>query len=605
MKKTVCLMLSVLLCCVTLGFSASAADMWTYYPPYDSSCAYYNADGTAVSPSSGNGWYEDSGGFYATNAEGSYMTFSFTGCGVRYYPGMYGAMGSISNNVELYIDDVQVGTVNCCTSDGSWIGDPDPWEYTFEEIGTHVLKIVSGDVGGATYPACPVKCFEVLTRTQEQEEEEGWTAISLDELSYYTAASEKVNPSSGNGWYADGGEGFYATNAEGSFAVFAFTGDAVRYYPGLFGSMGSISNNAEIYIDGVKVGTVNCCTSDGSWISDPDPWEYTFEEIGTHVLKIVSGDVGGATSPAVPVKGVSVRNYTAAEQPVITQGEEPSCASHQLLLSGQLGMSFYMDLSMLSESEKTASCMTFTVNGVETTVEFDAANVNENGYYAFTAYVNAVQMAEKITPVFHYGEKTLELEPYSVADYLAYIDEHASQYDAVTLALVHAVADYGHYAQPFLAGNNGWTVGDKYAEAKEYYTEEYDYAAILNLVKDEGMEKDVDNSAVEKVSYMLNLDAETGIDVFLTTAAEPALNGSLTAEKVGNRYRVSFTGIKAQELGDRVSIGGDAEGAFSVTVSGLSYVRAVLKNDSFNATAKNAVCALYNYYAAALAYLED
>ena len=51
-----------------------------------------------------------------------------------------------------------------------------------------------------------------------------------------------------------------------------------------------------------------------------------------------------------------------------------------------------------------------------------------------------------------------------------------------------------------------------------------------------------------------------------------------------------------------------ADGEFSVSVSGLSYVRAVLKNDSFNATAKNAVCALYNYYAAAvayLAYLED
>ena len=85
----------------------------------------------------------------------------------------------------------------------------------------------------------------------------------------------------------------------------------------------------------------------------------------------------------------------------------------------------------------------------------------------------------------------------------------------------------------------------------------------------------------------------------------PRHNYILTAEKVGNRYRVSFTGIKAYELGNDLVITGNADGAFSVTVSGLSYVRAVLKNDSFDETAKNAVCALYNYYAAALAYLED
>ena len=99
MKKTIALTLSAALLfltlSLTLGFSASAAEMWTYYPPYDSSCVYYNASGTVVNPSSGDGWYEDSGGFYATNAEGSYMTFTFTGCGIRYYPGLYGAMGSI------------------------------------------------------------------------------------------------------------------------------------------------------------------------------------------------------------------------------------------------------------------------------------------------------------------------------------------------------------------------------------------------------------------------------------------------------------------------------------------------------------------------------
>jgi hypothetical protein len=281
----------------------------------------------------------------------------------------------------------------------------------------------------------------------------------------------------------------------------------------------------------------------------------------------------------------------------------PSVKSHQLLLSGQLGVNFYMDLSALSDTEKAASYMEFEVNGETQTAAFDASNVNANGYYAFTAYVTSIQTAEKITPVFHYGDETVELEPYAVADYIAYIEEHSSDYDEETLALVRAVADYGHYAQPFLAEHNGWTVGDKYAEATEYFTEEYDYDTILAAVADKGLVKSIDGSAVTKVSYMLNLDAETGLDVFLTTSVEPTLDGGLTAEQVGNRYRISFTGIKAQELGDNLVITGDADGAFSVTVSGLSYVRAVLNNASFNAAAKDAVCALYGYYAAAVAYL--
>ena len=82
-------------------------------------------------------------------------------------------------------------------------------------------------------------------------------------------------------------------------------------------------------------------------------------------------------------------------------------------------------------------------------------------------------MADTITAVFHYGDDETITKTYSVLDYINSIDKNAANYDETTLALIHSIADYGHYSQPFLSAANNWTVGEDHAEMSKVYTERY------------------------------------------------------------------------------------------------------------------------------------
>jgi hypothetical protein len=71
------------------------------------------------------------------------------------------------------------------------------------------------------------------------------------------------------------------------------------------------------------------------------------------------------------------------------------------------------------------SYMTFECNGLDADpVPPDPEFRNAKGYYGFTCYVNTLQMAEKITAVFHYGKGNAETveDTYSVREYVRKVD---------------------------------------------------------------------------------------------------------------------------------------------------------------------------------------
>ena len=292
---------------------------------------------------------------------------------------------------------------------------------------------------------------------------------------------------------------------------------------------------------------------------------------------------------------------------------KPEFRSQSLVLSGQIGLNFFLELPELEGVDYGESYMEFTV-GKDPAVyrdAFDPDDTNSDGSrYGFTCYVNSIQMADTITATFHYGDGKTAVKEYSVAQYIEFFDEHAGDFSEKTIALIHAIADYGHYEQIFLAEVNGWTVGDKYAEMKACYTDPYDYAAILAAVEDKAFVKTLDGSGVTKASYKLHLDSETTVDVFLTAKSGVTLTasaefGGKTYEAVkqnDGRYLVRIPGISAHQLGDMITITGNAGGAFTVKVSALSYTRSVLNSGAAGKAAKDGVSALYAYYAAVLAY---
>ena len=295
----------------------------------------------------------------------------------------------------------------------------------------------------------------------------------------------------------------------------------------------------------------------------------------------------------------------------------PAFKFHSLLLGGQIGVNFFMDLPEIEGVDYSSSYMEFTVKGRTTTDPFDSEHMSETGgYYGFTCRVNSVQMADEITAVFHYGDNLTVTQTYSVIQYMQDFETMSSQFDSKIVDVVHAMADYGHYVQPFLATQNHWTVGTDHAEMSYYHTASYsnaDMTAVSGAVSEHAIVRDPGNSKIDHVAFSLYLDTETSIYVYLyvkdgyTGTVTATLDGgnSNVAEKISeNQYRVKINNISAHLLGEKHNILVNAEGEFTVTVSALSYVQGILASDAYknNTEAVNAVIALYYYYSAAHTY---
>ena len=303
---------------------------------------------------------------------------------------------------------------------------------------------------------------------------------------------------------------------------------------------------------------------------------------------------------------------------------KPTFQTQNLVLSGQIGVNFFLDLSSLTEAERKAGYMEFTLSGKggSTSIDtFDPNHMNASKkYYGFTCYVKSIQMAETITATYHYGDGKTISKTYSVEEYFQVFEEHASAFDQKTTDLIHAIADYGHYMQIYLASVNGFDIGTDYAESARYYATGYDYADIRSKVTANAIVKAITGSKVEKANYRLQLGSETTLDVFLTTTDGSAPTGvTLTiyeqvsgktttktytpVKQTDGRYLITIPNISAHKLGDMIEITGkDSNGKyFTVNVSALSFVYDVLDKLT-DAASRDGVSALYAYFEATVAY---
>ena len=294
----------------------------------------------------------------------------------------------------------------------------------------------------------------------------------------------------------------------------------------------------------------------------------------------------------------------------------PKFATHSLVLSGQIGVNFYMDLRPLSDEERVGTYMTFTISGKGSVpsepVYFDASQMNSDAlYHKFTCYVNSIQMADTITATYHWFEDGVEKtvsEDYSIKQYISAFDAKKESFDATTVALVHALADYGHYVQIFLdANNDNWSVGKDYAEMDLHFANSYDIDTIKTAVSGYAIDK-VNNTGgdIETITYSLVLDSETAIKVYFKPSGDytgtPTVtvgDQSYTATKTGGRYVVVIPKISAHQLiNPHTIVFTTTNGTATVTVSALSYVKGALNYYS-DADSQNAMAAIYAYSKAA------
>lgn len=134
-----------------------------------------------------------------------------------------------------------------------------------------------------------------------------------------------------------------------------------------------------------------------------------------------------------------------------------SFQSFALSLDGDLSLYFYLSLPGGAE-ENQSVYVNFRVNGNTQRVTFADSEHLSGDLYGFPCRLTAAQMADEITAIFHCRTRTEKIQ-YSLLEYLNYFGKNSGNFDEKTIALAEAIADYGHYCQPFLAKFNGWTIG--------------------------------------------------------------------------------------------------------------------------------------------------
>ena len=318
-----------------------------------------------------------------------------------------------------------------------------------------------------------------------------------------------------------------------------------------------------------------------------------------------------AGSHNIIVTALFADNYRLYSNEVTIKIIKPAFKGHNLVLSGKIGVNFYMELP---DGDYSDSYMEFNINGNKQIDYIDYADTYA-GLFNFTCYVTSVEIADNITAVFHYGDKTVESN-YTVEKYLNVIIENKDgAFDESTVELAKSIADYGHYIQPFLAEENNWIIGDKHnATAKATEIDDIAIENALMAVQEFAFSKDLGTSDIDKIGYSLVLDSDTKLCLYLIV--KDGYSGNVTAMRENNiipcekqsdgSYLISISGISAHKLGNmnEITVNTDS-GVCIISVSAISYVNTVLKSTAENLNtmaAKQAVTALYNYYAATLNY---
>ena len=193
-------------------------------------------------------------------------------------------------------------------------------------------------------------------------------------------------------------------------------------------------------------------------------------------------------------------------------------------------------------------------------------------------------------------DKTVVGTPYSIKDYIDWaLGEGASQLDTRQTKIIPKLADYGHYAQPYLARYNGWTIGKSYAEMTTYVTASYNYDTVKSSTQSSAFSRTENSADVESVEYRLVFGSQITLTVRIKPVSGTALDIQAEGAEVtqsGNYYLVNYANIFATQLTDVRTI---KAGDCTITVSPMSYVYSVLNSETTQDDIKNLVCALYGF----------
>ena len=206
-----------------------------------------------------------------------------------------------------------------------------------------------------------------------------------------------------------------------------------------------------------------------------------------------------------------------------TRYSPPTFETASVILGSKIGLNMMVNLPDTPGFDYENSYVEFTVNGGEPIrQDYDPLRTNRDGtLFKFTCYVNAVQMADDITAVFHYldnGEEKQISTTYTIEQYLRALSIWSNVSEEAK-ALAKATADYGYYVQPYLGMINNWEYEGENAAHKRMsfhnaagYMDKID--EILNSIDLPGVNK---TSDIQSLGLSLCLDSDTAMELFIYT----------------------------------------------------------------------------------------
>lgn len=302
---------------------------------------------------------------------------------------------------------------------------------------------------------------------------------------------------------------------------------------------------------------------------------------------------------------------------------DPEFSGYSLILTGTVGMTFYVHIPDSTEWTKEDSYMTFAISGkgglVSDRANFDANNMINPGstkFYGFTCNVTALQMADKITATYHVMNGSTEVKTItntcSVEDYIKVIVKGGnSTYGERTVELAKALADYGHYVQLYLSDLRGFTLAadndNAYAPMNTYY-DAFSVSDAKSAVENYGIVRGI-NDDIQKITFSMLFESDNSICVYVFPKA--SFEGTVSATVDGNactvtkvnssKYQIKISSLSATQFATShtvvISTGNGDD--VTVTVSAFSYLREFFNKYADGTTASNAAAAAYNYYAEA------
>ena len=288
--------------------------------------------------------------------------------------------------------------------------------------------------------------------------------------------------------------------------------------------------------------------------------------------------------------------------------ELPVFYGHSVILSGSIGMNFYVIIPDQYVAEGKMEFKVKNDNGNARYVHRDAVDAVKTDHgYLFTCYVTSVEMADSIQARFYYtltdGKDSVRKPggfiecTTSVESYLEILATDPAYSDAEYLAM--AINNYGYYAQKSLSdGPNHVQMTGTYDELPLPEELDKSYPITFSPTDD-----------ITGGSFSLSLDSETMINFYLSPAS--AVTGTVAVTK-GNSsvefeektyngmYLISIPGIAAHQLGDAYTVTIDVDPIISG--SALSYVEKTWDNENLTEATRNTSKALYGYYQEAMAY---